>query len=192
MRRARADGREVEAALSGSSADRRGSTGARDQTSERREAVDRVISEYLRSHACICAWPQFIFWAGKEHGPGWQDNIQNDLVEAALKLPYLVSSKPSVPEYCLEADVYCAECRARWKFFSEEWRMLAFQERLVLLDRKMLIPSEYAGLTGAGIAATAGHEPEAGRRMLPIGEWIEFMLGRPFRTEPFVPTIRIC
>lgn len=162
--------------------------GSRDLARERREAAVLVLSEYLRSHSCICTWPQFGFWAGKEQGPGWQDNLQNDLVEAALDLPFMRREPPSVPEYWLESEVVCGNCCSRWKHFRVEWRMLAFQDRLVPYGSSGPGPSSgYGHLTGDSICATLGHEPEAGRPILSTGEWMNFMLGRPFRTEPYVP-----
>lgn len=165
--------------------------GAQDLIRERREAVTRVLSEYLHSHACICAWPQFRFWAGKEQGPGWQDNIQNDLVEAVLDLPFIHTEPPSHPEFWLENDASCSVCGARWKHFRVEWRMLAFQDSLVPWDASEAVPAGGYGLLISGsICSTVGHEPEEGRQMLTTGEWIEFMLGRPYRTESFAPTTR--
>jgi hypothetical protein len=161
---------------------------SRDFVARRRSTVESVLGWYLSSSRCPCSWPQFVFWAGKEQGPGWQDGIQNDLVSAALRLQFFVCTKPSVPEYWLQDDVHCAECGSRWKHFSEEWRMLAFQERLVLLDRKISMPAEYSGIIGSSIAATVGHEPAEGRAMLSLEGWERFMKGEPYLTEPYSRT----
>lgn len=161
---------------------------APESVARRRSTVESVLGWYLSSGRCLCRWPQFVFWAGKEQGPGWQDSIQNDLVDAALRLPLFVSSKPAVPEYWLQDDVHCTACGSGWKHFSEEWRMLAYHERLVLLDPKTPMPAEYAGLIGESIAATVGHEPADGRATLSLESWEEFMRGEPFLTEPYSRT----
>ena len=48
--------------------------------------VEYVLGKYYRDKGCPCGIKQFVYWAGKQQGPGWQDNIQNQLVVSALEL----------------------------------------------------------------------------------------------------------
>lgn len=150
----------------------------------RRQTVAGVLKEYLSSHECPCRWPQFVYWVGKEQRPGWQDEIQNHLVEAALKLKTYVKTRPTDQEYGLEAVLHCTKCGARWKYFSEEWRMMAFRKRLLRTDGDLGDP-EGAGLISACIAATVGFEPPDGTPTLLLQEWENYMLGRPYRADPY-------
>ncbi|MDM7991859.1 MAG: hypothetical protein QUS11_00930 [Candidatus Fermentibacter sp.] len=147
-----------------------------------------VLGEYLSGHPCLCGWPQFRFWAGKEHGPGWMDEIQNRLVADALDLPLFRREPPAAPSYMQGDDAVCTACGTRWRHFEFEWRMQAFQQRLIAPGT---LPSECAAfdpkLTGEWIFATAGCGPQAGDPVLALGEWVSFMLGRPFRAVPRPP-----
>lgn len=154
----------------------------------RRKAVQNVLDEYLSSHECPCRWPQFVSWAGKEQGPGWQDEIQNHLVEAALRLKSFVKTPPQHQEWWLEAVLHCTKCGAEWKYYSEEWRMLAFRLRLLRTDGDRGDPAG-AGMIGECVSATAGFEPRDGTPMLSFEEWTNYMLGRPYRTAPYRRTI---
>jgi hypothetical protein len=138
--------------------------------------VERVLAVLSEGGSCPCSSPRFVYWAGKPQGPGWQDNTQNELVTAALRLPFFEASPPAVPEYWLESDVRCARCGAHWKHYCEEWRMLAFQHRLVRSDGRAPDTACHSRLVGDDIAATAGFEPE-GLRRLTLEEWAAFMLG---------------
>jgi hypothetical protein len=150
----------------------------RKRLAEQRKIVKDVLEGYLEIFDCPCDWPQFIYWVGKEQGPGWQDGIQNDLVEIALELPFYRSDEPSQPEYWLASEVTCERCGARWKCYSVEWRMLAFQNRLVRLDKGDLGLSEFPDLIiSNSISATVGHEPGPKIPRLTTEEWVRFMKG---------------
>ncbi len=151
---------------------------------ERRAVVSAVLEEGLSSRGCPCNWPQFEYWAGKTQGPGWQDNIQNCLVELAVRLRCFGLHPPRSPEYWLVEELHCGVCGTVWLHFCEEWRMLAFHERLVRADRR----PPYTGTPGAGpigadIAATAGFEP-AGLVRLTLAEWADYMIGIEKSGEP--------
>jgi|SRR5690606_817602 hypothetical protein len=145
-------------------------------------AIGDVLSQYVNEHGCPCRWPQFEYWVSKPQGPGWQDNIQNELVKAALKLHCFQRRRPEVPRYGLEALVACSECGREWQYFSEEWRMLAFHERLIPVHPS---PAAERGsaLVGANVFATAGQEPNAART-LSLEQWAKFMLGAPAGGSP--------
>jgi hypothetical protein len=142
--------------------------------------VDRVLAALTEGGSCPCASPRFVYWAGKPQGPGWQDNIQNELVTAALRLPFFESSPPASPEYWLESEVRCTRCGAFWKHYCEEWRMMAFQHRLVRTDGFGPGNGGFEGLIGHDVAATAGYEPKELVR-LSRDEWAGFMTGGPVR-----------
>ena len=140
----------------------------------REEAVDRVLTEYCSQDVCPCGFNKFQYWAGKKQGPGWQDSIQNQLVESALQLKCFTPLEDFKKAYWLEGAYYCKNCGTKWNHFSEEWRMLAFWERLLIIgedDTGKL----FEGIIGAEIFATAGSEPR-GRRQLTLEEWEQFML----------------
>ena len=141
---------------------------------KREEAVARVLNEYLARDGCPCGIKQFVYWAGKKQGPGWQDSIQNQLVESALKLKCFVRVEDFKKEYWLEGVYYCKNCGTEWKHFSQEWRMLAFQEQLLLVGDDD--PSKlFDDIIGAEIFATYGKEP-SDKKSLTLKEWENFML----------------
>lgn len=137
-----------------------------------RRVVGDVLATYLASHQCPCRWPQFVYWVGKERPPRSQDSIQNDLVAAALELPFYVREPPAKPEYWLKQLVRCDRCGARWKHFSEEWRMLAFHETLIR------------------VAGPDGHLAEELKPARPISleAWARFMLGESYAIDPYPPS----
>lgn len=137
--------------------------------------VERVLRRYVGEHGCPCAWPQFEYWVSKPQGPGWQDSIQNELVRAALDLWFFQARRPGNPRYGLEAIVTCSKCSRTWQHFSEEWRMLAFQHRLLPVHPSP-DPASDVILVGANVFSTAGQEPTAARS-LTLSEWTIFMLG---------------
>ena len=140
----------------------------------REDAVGRVLTEYCRQDGCPCGFKKFVYWAGKEQGPGWHDSIQNQLVKSALKLKCFKSVEDFKKQYWLESEYYCKNCGTRWNHFSEEWRMLAFRERLLIIGEEN--PGElFDGVISDEIFATAGSEP-TGRKTLSISQWVEFML----------------
>lgn len=145
---------------------------------KQRRIVKEVLEGYLEIFDCPCDWPQFMYWVSKEQGPGWQDGIQNDLVDIALELPFYRSNTPSQPEYWLASEVICERCGAQWKHYSIEWRMLAFQKRLLRLDQDELDLAEFPDLMiSESIYATVGHEPHPDIPRLTTSEWVQFMKG---------------
>ena len=136
--------------------------------------VEGVLQHYVQLSGCPCVFERFIYWAGKEQGPGWQDNIQNRLVKSALQLDCFENPEQDVNEYGYQASYLCRNCGTIWMYFSIEWRMLAFHERLV---RKEGPEPEhtYSGLIGSDVAATVGHEPE-NLTSLSLPQWVDFML----------------
>ena len=142
--------------------------------SRREEAVGRVLDEYLARDGCPCGFRQFVYWAGKKQGPGWQDSIQNQLVKSALKLKCFTAVEDFKKEYWLEGVYYCKNCGTNWKHFSQEWRMLAFQEQLLIIggDDPAKLFDE---VIGSEIFATYGREP-SGKKLLTLKQWEDFML----------------
>lgn len=140
-------------------------------------AIADVLGLYVENHGCPCNWPQFEYWSGKPQGPGWQDNIQNELVKAALKLDCFHRRPPETPRYGLEALVTCSACGREWQYFSEEWRMLAFHDRLIPVHPSAASQRDDA-LVDENFFATVGREPNAART-LRLMEWSNFMQGLP-------------
>jgi len=139
----------------------------RKQVAEQRSIVQAVLQAYLQTHACPCAWPQFIYWVGKQRPSGSYDPIQNMLVEAALALPTFTQSPPATPQYWLEAEVSCSACGARWLYFCEEWRMLGFHKQLIPLDGQgSALPADLTRLSGEVPGPNTERELDA---------WAQFM-----------------
>lgn len=153
---------------------------------ERREkSVELVLKEFCSQDGCPCGFKEFVFWAGKNQGPGWMDDIQNQLVDSARKLDCFSEIEDYEKAYWLEGAYYCKNCGTRWNYFSEEWRMLAFRKRFLIIDGDD--PNElFPEIIGAEIFATAGSEP-AGKRSLTLEQWEKFMLGNDFNTKPHPP-----
>ncbi|HEU4670866.1 MAG TPA: hypothetical protein VFR91_09155 [Dyella sp.] len=143
--------------------------------SDLERTVRKVLGRYVDEHGCPCYWPQFEYWVSKPQGPGWQDNLQNELVGASLKLRCFSRRQPDAPRYALEAVITCTACARQWQYFSEEWRMLAFHNRLIPANPSAAA-AEGAALVGADVFATAGREPKA-LGALDLEEWERFMLG---------------
>ena len=144
------------------------------QIKNREEAVDRVLKKYCSQDGCPCGFRKFQYWAGKKQGPGWQDSIQNQLVKSALQLQCFTPLEDFKKAYWLEGAYYCKNCGTRWNYFSQEWRMLAFQERFLIIDGDD--PNKlFDEVIGDEIFATAGSEP-AGKKALTLEQWVEFML----------------
>ena len=144
---------------------------------EQRKIVGDVLNKYLEDNECPCDWPQFRYWVSKQQGPGWQDGIQNDLIDLALELPTFRSISPPNPEYWLEAEVHCDHCGSRWNYYSEEWRMLAFQRRLIRLDKTDDDLEKFPELMiSESIYATVGKEPLSEIQRLTTEGWVKFML----------------
>lgn len=150
---------------------------ARKYLADQDRAIKDLLGRYVKAYGCPCRSPRFEYWAGKSQGPGWQDNFQNGLITEALKLPTFQKRKPENPLYEQEAEVTCAACGREWKYFAEEWRMLAFRYLL-----KPVHPSpeaqhfaqHTAPVVGGNVFATAGHEPDEVRH-LSLHEWLAFM-----------------
>ena len=144
--------------------------------------VENVLSEYCSDEGCPCDYKPFVYWAGKQQGPGWQDNIQNQLVQSTLRLDCFSRINDCEKAYWFEGSYECSNCRTKWNYFSEEWRMLAFHKRLLKIggdDPGKL----FEELIGNDIFASVGFEP-AGKSTLSLEQWIAFMLGRDYKTEP--------
>ena len=141
--------------------------------------VAYVLDEYSSEMGCPCSYRPFVYWAGKKQGPGWQDSIQNQLVRSALELDCFELTDDRNPSYEYKATYVCNNCETVWDYFSYEWRMLAFQER-ILKSGEADPDSLYEGLIADSIFATIGYEPH-GRNTLSIDQWVAFMLGRDFK-----------
>lgn len=150
--------------------------------SNRKEKVERVLQEYCSMAGCPCGFDRFVYWAGKEQGPGWQDSIQNQLVLSAIQLDCYGRIEEFTREYWLVGEYLCGNCGTRWRHFSEEWRMLAYQERLLKAGGED--PSTmYDGVISDEIFATAGREP-SGIRSISLSEWVDFMLDTDTGDKP--------
>ncbi len=139
------------------------------------ERVGHVLSRYLEERGCPCGYRQFVYWAGKTQGPGWQDNVQNALVRAALELDVYEETEMDCGEWGYEGSLFCLACGSLWKHISFEWRMLAYHERLLLLGEEDP-DGLYEPMAAADVAATVGHGP-GGIRSLTLEQWVSFMLG---------------
>lgn len=118
-----------------------------------------------------------------QQGPGWQDNIQNQLVESTLKLVCFEKIEDREKSYGLEGSYVCSNCETEWNHFSIEWRMLAFHKRLLKIGADD--PGKlYEELIRNDVFATVGHEP-AGRNTLSLEQWVAFMLGMDHKAEPY-------
>ncbi|MCD4707850.1 MAG: hypothetical protein K8S62_08935 [Candidatus Sabulitectum sp.] len=146
----------------------------KEQIEKRENAVELVLGEYCSQDGCPCGFRKFVFWAGKEQGPGWMDNIQNQLVDSARKLECFSKLEKYEKACWLEGAFYCKNCGTRWNYYSEEWRMLAFRKRLQIIDEDD--PNKlFDEAIGDEIFATVGHEP-SGKKALSLEQWVEFML----------------
>lgn len=141
-----------------------------------RESVDLVLDRYAVERGCPCDYRQFIYWAGKKQGPGWQDNLQNCLVRATLDMDCFEKTDIDSREWGYEGSWFCRNCGTLWNHISLEWRMLAFHERLLRLGEEDP-DSLYEGIVAVDVAATVGHEPKD-RESLTLEQWVDFMLGR--------------
>ena len=150
----------------------------RDRVESQRDFVKETIELYLKSHDCPCDWPQFIYWCGKQQGPGWQDGIQNDLVTEALKLSCFKDKREAEVNYGYEENIVCSSCGARWKYYSEEWRMLAYHESLTRMDLEGSVIDGFGDLVSENIFQTVGFSPDDSKKSLSIQEWREFTLSQ--------------
>ncbi len=142
--------------------------------------VAYVLKQYCSDKGCPCNIKQFVYWAGKQQGSGWQDNIQNQLVESSLKLVCFEQIGDCEKSYGLEGSYICNNCGIKWNHFSIEWRMLAFHKRLMKVGADD--PGKlYEELISNDVFATVGFEP-AGRKTLSLEQWVAFMLGRNLKT----------
>lgn len=145
------------------------------------ERVSLVLRTYCLESGCPCGRNPFVYWTGKDQGPGWQDNIQNSLVKAALSLDCFEQIATDFRTYGYEDSWLCSNCGTLWHHISIEWRMLAFHERLVMNGEPE--PDHlYPDLISDSIAATVGYQP-GGREVLSLDQWAAFMLERSDKTE---------
>lgn len=142
------------------------------------EFVRETVELYLENHECPCDWYQFEYWCGKEQGPGWQDGIQNDLVTEALKLPCFKDKQEAEVSYGYEEKVVCSSCGAKWKYYSEEWRMLAYHESLTRIDQEDSHNKIQGNMVGENIVQSVGFGPSENSKSLSLQEWREFMLNK--------------
>ena len=141
----------------------------------RENAVKLVLDEYCSLDGCPCGFKKFVFWAGKKQGPGWMDNIQNQLVNSARELDCFSEIEDFEKQYWLTGVYYCKNCGTSWNHFSQEWRMLAFHERLLIINGED--PNKlFDEVIGGEIFATAGFEP-TDKKALTLEQWVKFMLG---------------
>lgn len=147
--------------------------------------AEYVLREYCSDRGCPCGYKQFVYWAGKQQGPGWQDSIQNQLVRSSLELACFEQIGDCEKSYGFDSSYVCNNCGTRWNYFSVEWRMLAFHNRLLKVGADD--PSSlYKEMIGSDVFATVGHEP-AGRNALSPDQWVAFMLGSDYKAEPYQP-----
>lgn len=147
--------------------------------------VAGVLERLVSTHGCPCVRPQFEYWISKEQGPGWHDSIQNELVEVTLKLSIFQCTKPSAPEYGLEALATCSVCGRQWKYYSEEWRMGALRKRLLPRNKADDV-SSFPPMVDANCFATVGFEPK-NYHAVTLEQWAEFMLGAPYEGAADAP-----
>lgn len=145
--------------------------------------VEHVLRVYQETGGCPCDFRPFVYWAGKKQGPGWQDNVQNMLVRRTLELPFFEKTDRQDRKWWYEGSYFCGRCGTMWHHYSEEWRMMAYQERL-LRDGEKDPDGLYDGIIARDVAATAGHGP-LGRNSLSLEQWVEFMFGRSPSTVPW-------
>jgi hypothetical protein len=131
------------------------------------EAVRDVLHDYVKQHGCPCNWAQFEYWVSKEQGPGWHDTYQNVLVEESLRLSCFEQSAATSR---LDTFITCQVCGRRWRYVSEEWRMMAYRNRLIPDQSRVALNSDLIG----SWFATAGLEP-IGKRVLSIDQWKSYM-----------------
>jgi len=131
-----------------------------------------LLNDYVCTQGCPCNWEQFEYWVSKEHGLGWHDGYQNILAEAAVSLPCF---EQTIIEPSYDIRIVCKLCGRRWHYTSEEWRMLAYRNRLVPDDPRTSRSDQLVG----GWFATVGFEPKSATT-LSIEQWYEFMSRKPF------------
>ena len=130
-----------------------------------------LLNDYVHAHGCPCNWEQFEYWVSKEHGRGWHDEYQNILAETAVNLPCF---EQNVAEPRYDIRLICKRCGRKWHYTSEEWRMLAYRNRLVPDDPRTFRSDLLVG----GWFATVGFEPKSATT-LSIEQWCEFMSWKP-------------
>lgn len=141
------------------------------QLRRQQEVVRDVLNQYVKNNDCPCHWHQFEYWASKHQGPGWQDELQNDLVSAALQLYCFKGNAAAASDHGYGRTFACAVCGREWTHSSEEWRMLAFRERLIPLKPSVLEPEN---LVSSSTFATAGFSPQI-QRTLTLEQWVQYM-----------------
>lgn len=132
------------------------------------DAVRAVLHSYVEKNGCPCNWAEFEYWVSKEQGPGWHDEYQNVLADEALDLACFQQDTATDR---FDTFLTCQICGRRWKYVSEEWRMLAYRNRLIPDHARI---TTNPGLI-AGWFATAGFEP-TGKRILSFENWRNYML----------------
>lgn len=145
---------------------------------QQRQHVEAIFTDHVSGTGCPCDWPEFVYWAGKEHGIGQHDELQNDLVSVALSSGNFEKTAVAL-DFSTPADSYrCKQCASQWQHFAEEWRMGAIAQRFVRIDARAPNVSALRGLESDRIFSTAGSEQANDTRELSIGEWTPFMSGQ--------------
>jgi hypothetical protein len=132
------------------------------------ESVCAILHDYVQRHGHPCDWLEFEYWVSKEQGPGWYDYYQNTLAEESLNLA------------CFEHDslvnsydnyITCRICGRKWRFVSEEWRMMVYRSRLIPDHLRL---KSLPNLIGNYFSAI-GFEPD-NKRVLDFEGWKNYML----------------
>lgn len=131
------------------------------------EAVRAVLHDYIQKHGCPCNWAQFEYWVSKEQGPGWHDTYQNVLAEESLNLACFEHNAATSR---FDTFITCQVCGRRWRYVSEEWKMMAYRNRLIPDHSHVTSNPDLIG----SWFATAGFEP-ANKRLLSFEDWKSYM-----------------
>lgn len=142
---------------------------------EQKDSVRLVLYQYVETHGHPCDWPQFEYWASKQHGEGI-DGIQNDLVLAALTLDCFSKPGPDKGGLNLEERVTCKVCGRAWDHTSVESSMLAYRDRLIPVDERTCV-GKYKGREEISASLfTAYFRPHKIKSVI-FAKWKRFMFG---------------
>lgn len=142
---------------------------------QQRQHVEKVFNEHAARAGCPCSWREFVYFAGKQHGQGRQDELQNDLVRVALRSGIFDQRAHDEDYSGLVCSCRCRQCGSTWQQFAVEWRMNAIALRLVRTDDQAPDVSGYKGFESDRIFQTEGIEAPPGVRTLNLWEWSAFM-----------------
>ena len=144
------------------------------------KVVDRVIETYLREHKCLCAWPEFEYWAGKNLTPGMNSTypIQHELIKAVCTL-LIYRSDENIEHsrfYAYGFQVSCEVCERKWIKAKEEFRMLAEKDRMLPLKDTPGLYEKFKHID----FKKCGYNKEKGE-LVSLEQWAEFMLCELYR-----------